>query len=179
MSGTVLISAGRLVPWKGFTTLIETMPEILKDAPDAKLVIIGSGPESEALKSKVKSQKLEDKVFLIGQVAHDKVLEYFKAGDIFVLNTGYEGFSHFLLEAMAMEIPIITTKAGGNVELIENGKEGILVGHNDKEELKKRIIELAKDDALRNRLLGRAKIKVTEFSQERMLGETVKTLCES
>ena len=75
-----------------------------------------------------------------------------------------------------MEIPIITTKAGGNVELIENGKEGILVGHNDKEELKKRIIELAKDDALRNRLLGRAKIKVTEFSQERMLGETVKNI---
>ena len=138
LSGLVLISAGRLVPWKGFVALIEIMPEILKAIPEAKLYIIGSGPESEALKLKVKNQKLENSIFLTGQIFHDKVLEYFKAGDIFVLNTGYEGFSHFLLEAMTMEIPIITTNVGGNTELIENGKEGILVEYNNKEELNKK-----------------------------------------
>ena len=95
------------------------------------------------------------------------MLEYFKAGDIFVLNTGYEGFSHFLLEAMAMEIPIITTKVGGNAELIENGKEGILVEYNNKEELNKKIIELVKDETLTNRLVEQAKIKVAEFSQKK------------
>ena len=152
------------------------MPEIIKEIPDAKLYIIGSGPESEALKSKVKSQKLEDKVFLIGQVAHDKVLEHLKAGDIFILNTGYEGFSHFLLEAMAMEIPIITTRVGGNVELIESGKEGILAEYDNKEELKKKIIELAKNEELRKKLTEKAKQKVAEFGQERMMTETVKTL---
>ena len=79
---------------------------------------------------------------MTGQIFHDKVLEHLKAGDIFILNTGYEGFSHFLLEAMAMEIPIITTRVGGNAELIESGKDGVLVEYNDKEELKKKIIEL-------------------------------------
>lgn len=183
LSGTVLISPGRLVPWKGFGVLIEIMPEIIKAIPDANLYIIGSGPEEQNLKSKIPASpagksnlKIENSVFLMGQVAHDKVLEYFKAGDIFVLNTGYEGFSHFLLEAMAMQIPIITTNVGGNVELIENGKEGILIEYNNKEELKKKIIELVKDDALRNRLLERAKIKVAELNQERMLDETIKIL---
>ena len=176
LSGTVLISAGRLVPWKGFDKLIEIMPEIIKEIPDAKLYIIGSGPEEENLKSKISNLKIKENVFLIGQVFHDKALEYLKAGDIFILNTGYEGFSHFLLEAMAMEILIITTNVGGNPELIENGKNGILLEYNNKEELKKRIIELAKNETLKKELIEKAKRKVAEFDAGKMLEETVKIL---
>ena len=183
LSGTILISAGRLVPWKGFDKLIEIMPEISKEIPDAKLYIIGSGPEEKNLKSQISNLsageaglKIKENVFLIGQVSHDKALEFLKAGDIFVLNTGYEGFSHFLLEAMAMEIPIITTKVGGNVELIDDGKNGFLVEYNNKEELKKTIIELAKNKALGYELTKMAKIKVAEFGKERMLEETIKIL---
>ena len=176
LSGTVLISAGRLVPWKGFDKLIEIMPEIIKEIPDAKLYIIGSGPEEENLKSKISNLKIKENVFLIGQVFHDKALEYLKAGDIFILNTGYEGFSHFLLEAMAMEIPIITTNVGGNPELIENGKNGILLEYNNKEELKKRIIELAKNETPKKELTEKAKQKVAEFGVGKMLEETIKIL---
>jgi len=176
LSGTVLISAGRLVPWKGFDKLIEIMPEIIKEISDAKLYIIGSGPEEENLKSKISNLKIKENVFLIGQVFHDKALEYLKAGDIFILNTGYEGFSHFLLEAMAMEILIITTNVGGNPELIENGKNGILLEYNNKEELKKRIIELAKNETLKKELIEKAKRKVAEFDAGKMLEETVKIL---
>ena len=176
LSGTVLISAGRLVPWKGFDKLIEIMPEIIKEISDAKLYIIGSGPERKALELKVKSLKLQDKVILTNQLAHKDTLEYLKAGDVFVLNTGYEGFSHFLLEAMAMEIPIITTNVGGNPELIENGKNGILLEYNNKEELKKRIIELAKNETPKKELTEKAKQKVAEFGVGKMLEETIKIL---
>jgi len=176
LSGTILISAGRLVPWKGFDKLVEIMPEILKEISDAKLVIIGSGPEREALELKVKSLKLQDKVILTNQLAHKDTLEYLKAGDVFVLNTGYEGFSHFLLEAMAMEIPIITTNVGGNPELIENGKNGILTEYNNEEELKKKIIELAKNETLKKELTENAKQKVAEFGAGKMLEETIKIL---
>jgi len=176
LSGTVLISAGRLVTWKGFDKLIEIMPEIIKEIPDAKLYIIGSGPELEALELKVKSLKLQDKVILTNQLEHKDTLEYLKAGDVFVLNTGYEGFSHFLLEAMAMEIPIITTNIGGNVELIEDGKNGILAEYNNVEELKKKIIELAKNETLKKELTKKAKQKVAEFGVGKMLEETIKIL---
>jgi len=120
--------------------------------------------------------KIKENVFLVGQVSHDKALEYLKAGDVFVLNTGYEGFSHFLLEAMAMEIPIITTNVGGNPELIENGKNGILAEYNNKEELRKKIIELIKNKTLKKELTENAKQKVAEFGKERMLEETIKIL---
>ena len=176
LSGTVLISAGRLVPWKGFDKLIEIMPEIIKEIPDAKLYIIGSGPEEENLKSKISNLKIKENVFLIGQVFHDKALEYLKAGDIFILNTGYEGFSHFLLEAMAMEILIITTNVGGNPELIENGKNGILAEYNNEEELRKKIIELAKNETLKKELIEKAKRRVAEFGGGKMLEETIKIL---
>jgi len=148
----------------------------LKEISDAKLVIIGSGPEREALELKVKSLKLQDKVILTNQLAHKDTLEYLKAGDVFVLNTGYEGFSHFLLEAMAMEIPIITTNVGGNPELIENGKNGILTEYNNEEELKKKIIELAKNETLKKELTENAKQKVAEFGAGKMLEETIKIL---
>ena len=176
LSGTVLISAGRLVPWKGFDKLIEIMPEIIKEISDAKLYIIGSGPERKALELKVKSLKLQDKVILTNQLAHKDTLEYLKAGDVFVLNTGYEGFSHFLLEAMAMEIPIITTNVGGNPELIEDGKNGILAEYNNVEELKKKIIELIKNKTLKKELTENAKQKVAEFGAGKMLEETIKIL---
>ena len=176
LAGTILISAGRLVAWKGFGALIEIMPEILKSIPDAKLYIIGSGPELVNCKQQIANRKLEEKIFMLGQVSHDDMLKYLSAGDVFVLNTGYEGFSHFLLEAVAMEIPIITTKVGGNVELIEDGKDGILTEYNNKEELKKKIIELAKNETLKKELTENAKRKVANFGKEKILEETVKIL---
>ena len=75
-----------------------------------------------------------------------------------------------------MEILVVTTNVGGNVELIENAKEGILVDYNNKEELKKRIIELVKNEPQRYELTEKAKIKVTEFNKQKMLEETVKIL---
>src|SRR3989338_1609875 len=71
--GTVLISAGRLVPLKGFDKLIEIMPEIIKEISDAKLYIIGSGPELEVFDLKVKSLKLQDNVILTNQLEHKEI----------------------------------------------------------------------------------------------------------
>jgi len=150
-SDFVLVSAGRSVPWKGFEMLKDLMPEIKKEILQAKLVIL----ERES---------------------HEKVLEYLRAGDLFVLNTGYEGLSHQILEAMAMGIPVITTNVGGNPELIENNKNGILVEYNNKEQLKSAILKLYRDKELRERLIQNAKEKVKEFSKERMINKTVELL---
>src|SRR3989344_4924157 len=88
----LIVSAGRLVPWKGFDALIEIMPEILKEVPDARLVIIGDGPEKQNLESRIKNLELEEEVTLTDTLPHEKVLEYLAAADVFVLNTAYEGF---------------------------------------------------------------------------------------
>ena len=115
----IAISAGRLVSWKGFAALIEVTAEIVKKIPKFKLIIIGDGPEKSNLKFKIANLKLETSVYLIGSVAKDKLNNYLSAADIFVLNTGYEGLSHQLLEALSAGLQIITTDAGGNKEIID------------------------------------------------------------
>lgn len=176
LSGTVILSAGRLVPWKGFSTLIATLSMLRHEIPDAKLYIAGDGPERGALELQVANYKEQGDVIFLGRLSHETLREYIKAADVFALNTGYEGFSHQLLEVMAEGVPIVTTPVGGNSELIENGTTGILVEYNSKEGLLDAIKRLTKDVPLRQKIIQNAKERVGIFTQERMLQETVKQL---
>ncbi len=149
LTGFNIVSVGRPVPWKGFKALAEIMPEIMKEISDVKLHTISDFP-------------------------HKEVLRYLYSCDLFILNTGYEGFSHQILEAMAMGIPVITTNAGGNPEIITNNENGVLVEYNNKEQLKNAILKLYKDKNLSEMLAKNAKEKIKEFNKEKMIKETIK-----
>ncbi len=169
LTGTVIISAGRLVPWKGFSVLIDAVAEVKKEIHDAILYIAGEGPLREELEKKSKDAGLSESVIFLGKVQQALLFEYMKASDVFVLNTDYEGFSHQLLETMSLGTPIITTPVGGNVEVIEQEKTGILVGYNDKTAIIQSILSIIRNPALAEKITKNAKIKVKEFSDERML----------
>lgn len=175
----VLISAGRLEPWKGMDTLVEIMPDLLKENFNFKLIIIGRGPLEEAIRLRTSNFELKNSVQLIDRVPHDELMNYFKASKIFVLNTGYEGLSHLLLEAMTCGLPIITTNVCGNPEVIENEFNGLLVEYNNKEQLKSAILRLWKDENLRNKFIENGKKTLEKFGLERMINETKKVLFES
>ncbi len=175
-NGKIMVSVGRLVSWKGFGLLIELMPELIKKNPELKLYIIGEGPEFYDLRGLVDTQMLNDRVFLLGKLPHDMVLKYLKAADLFVLNTGYEGFSHQLLEVMASGTPLVTTAVGENIELITKDETGVLVGYNDKEGIKEAIEKIFSDKIFSDKISGNAQKKVEEFSERRMVQETVKQL---
>ncbi len=176
LSGTVAVSAGRLVPWKGFEALIEIVAELQKDISGFKLVIIGSGPDEERLLAKVKNLGLEGVVTLVGPISHDGLLRYFRAGDVFILNTAYEGFSHTLLEAMASGLPVITTPVGGNSEIIKDGENGILVSYNDIRGITDAVRRVLSDPVLRDRLSAQERAAVGQFTKEKMLAETTAIL---
>jgi len=168
LGGIILISSGRFVPWKGFDALVELM----KDIQDVKFFIAGDGPEYSNLNKKIKELDLGSRVFLLGSVRQEQLFEYIKAADVFVLNTGYEGLSHQLLEVMSLGTPIVTTAVCGNPELIENKKEGLLVPYNDKEALRA---------AIKKTLDGKnfsenAKEKVKEFGKDKMVSELMNEL---
>ncbi|MBX4200313.1 glycosyltransferase family 4 protein [Candidatus Parcubacteria bacterium] len=169
--GTIIISAGRLVPWKGFDTLISLMHEIAEKIPDAHLYIAGDGPDKNYLESKVKETKTSKYVTLLGRVKQEELFKQIKASDLFVLNTSYEGLSHQLLEVMALETPIVTTRAGGNTETVDDQKSGILLGYNDREAIKEAIISVLSDSDLREKFVSNGKKKLEFFGEERMLGE--------
>ena len=139
-------------------------------------MIIGDGPEREKLELQITNYKLQKTVILTGNLFREKVLEYLAAADVFVLNTAYEGFSHQILEAMAIGVPIVTTDSGGNPELIENGKEGFLVKFNDKDGLKKKILEILKNPEIAGKLGEAASQKSREFSKERMIEKITRIL---
>lgn len=176
LSGRTIISVGRLVPWKGFVTLIELMPEILKIFPGTQLLIAGSGPDRDFLQSKTNELGLGQNIRLLGQLEHSLLLKYIKASDLFVLNTSYEGFSHQLLEVMALGRPIITTRVGGNPELIDSEKNGILVDFNDREALIENIKKVFTEPDWTNHMVNNAKGRVAQFSVENMIAGLVKEL---
>lgn len=178
VQGTVLLSVGRLVPWKGFRMLIKLMPKFLEINQFFRLVIVGDGPDLPILRAMVRNLHLENKVYLIGKKSPSEVAGYLAKSELFILNTGYEGFSHQLLEAMAADVPIITTAAGGNPELIRQGENGFMVKYNDEFNLIEAVRTLWQSPELREKFIANGHTTAVRFTPERMLQETKKVIME-
>ena len=172
ISGHVLISAGRLVPWKGFRALIDVVRGLRVEYPDLTLFIAGSGPDDARLRSHIVNQNLAGVVVMLGGVSHDTLMKYIRSADCFVLNTGYEGLSHQLLEVLAVGTPIVTTSVGGNVELIEHGVTGLLVSHDDEEAILHAVTTLLGDHKKGATMVRNGKAFVEQFTTKRMVDET-------
>ncbi len=172
----VMLSVGRLVPWKGFGVLVECMPEILKYYPDLKLKIVGDGPQREELENLIEIYGLNDSVILTGALPREKTLEQMQEADLFILNTQYEGFAHQLIEVASLGTPIITTNIGGNPELIQNDIDGILIEPNNKKQILSAIIKIFGNDEFRSRIIQNAFNKSKQFSIEKTLDNLEKIL---
>lgn len=179
IEGQVITSVGRLVPWKGFDALIEILPKLRERFPDLSLYIIGDGPEREALEEKIRAHGMGDRVRLLGRRERLDTLKYIYASDVFVLNTRYEGLSHTLIETMMLGTPIVTTPAGGNKELIEHEATGLLVPFNDRAALRDALESILSDSARACARAEHARQKAKQFTQERMLRDTMATFAQS
>jgi glycosyltransferase involved in cell wall biosynthesis len=140
----IIISAGRLVPWKGFEGVVDAVGRIRNNRP-VRLFIAGDGPARSALESHIASTRSEHFVTLLGQLGQEELMAWIAAADMLALNTKYEGLSHLLLEAFILRTPVITTPVGGNTELVEDGKTGLFVAHNDTDALAGAILRLLLD----------------------------------
>ena len=169
-----IITAGRLVPWKGINGLITAMVEVRKTIPSAVLIVVGDGPEKDTLKKYASARLPEEAVLFTGVQEPDVALASYAAADVFVLNSTYEGLSHILIEAMELARPIVATRAGGNTELIEDGETGLLVSVGDSEKLAELIIDLCTNRVKADSLGAKARERSKDFSQDKMLDTTAK-----
>ncbi len=176
ISGNIILSAGRLVPWKGFKMLIKIMPELIKEYNFARLVIVGDGPDRDLLETMKNNLGLQNKVYVVGRKSPEELKTYLAAADMFVLNTAYEGFSHQLLEAMASGVPIVTTNAGGNPELIKQGENGFMVLYNDELNLTEAIKAVFDREDIRLNFIEEGRRTAREFTVEKMAEETIEVL---
>ncbi len=168
-NGYTIVSSGRLVPWKGMDGLIQATHALRLQNIPVTLRIIGDGVCMLALQNRIHTLGAEAYIFLEGKETHQKTLEKIKAADLFVLNTGYEGLSHQLIEVMSLGVPIITTAVGGNTELIESRKTGILIPYNDLSVLEKEIRYMYEHCEEAEKYARNAKENVASFSEDRII----------
>jgi len=170
-----IVTTGRLVPWKGFSTLIKIMPKLLEINKNFILNIYGSGPDEGKLLRLIKEARLENKVFLSCQTRQN-IMKSVRGAGIFILNTGYEGLSHTLLECLSAGIPIVTTNIGGNPEVIEDGKTGLLVEYDNEDQIVEAVKKIYSDPKLKELFKTNAKDILKKFEKEKMMSSTIKIL---
>lgn len=161
-----LFSAGRLVSWKGFDSLLDLMREL---PSSITLSIAGDGPKEQSLRKKIADLDLVSRVFLLGRLKKEDLVNKLKTADLFILNTKYEGFSHQILESLALGVPVITTNIGGNPELVKEGENGFLVAPDDMLGFKKAIEKISTDKSLYAHLSKNALQVRHLFSKNRLI----------
>lgn len=147
----VIGACGRLSPEKNFAGLIRVVSELLEEGRNVSLFIAGDGPIRETLQHQIDASGHGDRIHLLG--FRDDIMTFYQGLDLFVLNSLREGLPNVVLEAMAYEVPVLSTRVAGVPRLITNGYDGILVAMKNDEELKLRIETLLADAEYR-RMLG-------------------------
>ena len=123
----LLLSVGNLVPLKGHDLCIDALALLRKTAPEARLVIIGAGPEAERLREHARRQGLAEAVHFAGTVPNTELSPWYSAADALLLASSREGWPNVLLEAMACGTPVVATRVGGVPEIVCADSAGQLV----------------------------------------------------
>jgi L-malate glycosyltransferase len=169
----VAANVAALVPHKGQKHLVDAMPHVLREVPDAHVIIFGEGELRPQLEQQIKSLRLEKHVLLPG--FRQDVLQLVKSADLFVMSSITEGLGSTILDAMAMKLAVVGTHAGGIPEAVIHGDTGLLVPPADARALAGAIVRLLKDRPLRERMGAAALACVTEhFGVANLLGGTLR-----
>lgn len=123
----ILIFVGRLHPQKNLPKLIEAVKIVKEKMPDIKLLIVGRGEQKQLIEKLVKKLHLRRNIKLVGQKTRLDLVRLYKASNLFILPSIYEGQPLTLLEAWAAKIPVVVSKTGDCQYLVKNGENGYLI----------------------------------------------------
>jgi len=160
-----LLFVGRLAGVKGVPVLFEALQTVVQDHPDLQLRLIGDGPERAKLEATAKDMGLAENLEFCGYQSQAAVAEALATTDVFVLPSFAEGVPVVLMEAMASEVPVVTSRVAGVPELVVDGQSGLLLPPGAPDALAAALSRLLADPDLRSQMgkMGRAKV-VAEFA---------------
>jgi glycosyltransferase involved in cell wall biosynthesis len=163
-----IICVGRLVHHKGHAILLEAIAELARKGVPVRAVIVGDGPKRASLERLTKRLAIADRVVFTGGVGQDRIRDLYAEADICCLPSFAEGIPVVLMEAMAIGLPVVTTRIMGIPELVEDGVSGLLVPPGRPTELAHAIERLIDDPAARRRMgsAGRERV-VADFDVNR------------
>jgi glycosyltransferase involved in cell wall biosynthesis len=179
MSGARLMigAIGRLTAVKGFDLLIRAVDQLVNQGLDVELFIVGEGEERPRLQETIAQLGRSDRIHLLGH--RSDVREIYEAMDVYALSSFGEGLPNVLLEAMALEVPIVATRVGGVARLVADEENGLLVEPGDRDGLTQALARLLQDPDLCDRLrqAGRETVETRYSFQARM--EKVRALYDN
>jgi phosphatidylinositol alpha-1,6-mannosyltransferase len=145
----VISCVARLTLRKGQDKVIRALPWVAREFPDVRFLVVGSGPDRERLEGLAHRKRVADRVVFAGEVPHDVLPQYFRAGDVFVmpcrtrkLGLEVEGFGLAFLEASAVGRPAIAGDSGGAPEAVLHGETGLVVDGGEVDEVAEAITDL-------------------------------------
>ena len=158
-----LLFVGRLIERKGCAYAIRAVAELAEAGRDVRLVVVGDGPEREALTALAQSLAVGDRVEFTGALSPAGVRDCYRAGGVFVMPAvtdwkgEQEGFGMVLVEAMAFGLPVVATRSGGIPDIVRDDENGVLVPERDVGALTRGIARVLDDPGLGARLAEAAR----------------------
>jgi glycosyltransferase involved in cell wall biosynthesis len=153
-------AVGRLSPEKGFDVLLRTLGRLLAAGADVELLLVGEGEQRPQLEALAGDLGCRGRVHLAGFQAETR--SYFEAMDAYALSSLREGLPNVVLEALAMEVPLVATRIAGVPRVLEDGRNGLLVEPGSVEELAGALKRLMSEDGLREGLRREGRRTVQE-----------------
>ena len=167
-TGNLILGVGRLVPMKGFGTLIEALAVLRARGVEFRCLLVGEGPERAALQASVIALGLQDQVELPGALPQERVRAALDEAAVFTLpceiaaDGSRDGIPVALMEAMAVGCPVVSCPVSGVPELISDGEHGLLVPPHDPQALANALRRLLGDAALRRHLAAAARLRIEQ-----------------
>ena len=168
--GTLILSIGRFTFQKGYLFSVLAIKNLIDKGHKIEWHVIGDGPQQEEMIFHINALGIEKNVVLHGKRNKDEVQSWLNKADIFLLTSVYEGIPNVVLEAMAMELPVVTTKSGGVDEVIEHGVDGLIAPLYDVSAIAILIEQLINDKILFQQIGKQARKKIlADYTLERQL----------
>lgn len=158
----VILYVGQLIERKGVATLIEAVAQLRTRIPGVRLLIAGYGPAESPLRALVEARQLGENVGFLGHVELETLPQYYAAADLFVLPSSEEVWGLVLNEAIGAGLPIITTeRVGAAPDIVDDGKNGLVIPANDAQWLADASSYILDDDA-RAKRMGARSLEIAE-----------------
>ncbi len=173
LDSPTVVSIRNFEPVYDIETLIQAIPSVLSQSPEAKFVIAGEGSQRDCLEELAKSLGIWERIRFVGRIAHDELPKYLTSADIYVSTSlSDSGASISLLEAIACGLPAIVTDVGDVRKWIENGKNGFVIPVKSAELLAEKIVYLLRNGDLRKKARKANRVLVEEkASFEKEMGK--------
>ncbi|WP_263792018.1 glycosyltransferase family 4 protein [Salinibacter sp.] len=141
---TVIMTLGRLPVQKkrkGHDEVLEVLPDLVDDVPDLAYLICGDGPDRARLDEKARALGVQDRVVFAGYIPEEEKTDHYRVADAFVMPGRTEGFGIVYLEALACGVPVVASTADASQEAVREGKIGVVVDPDDRENVKVGILQ--------------------------------------